>query len=242
MAIEMKTIQTNGAEVTGNGESVACTMPDATEKDGFLEQTTSANPDPEPCTPPSQGTRTSTLAEICSKSRISRERLKLLLIIVVIIVFIAVVFVISLAVCSAIYEDSDGDFDSSLFKVPRSFNGSFRLPNRVFTEGLVTLSSNESKGLAAELQHKLADLYKSSPALGRYFSQAEIQAFRNGSVIADYQLMFLMPEEQQDQLRNVTLSREMVYNVFRQFLYDLESEDSGPMYIEPVSLHMFVRV
>ena len=65
---------------------------------------------------------------------------------------------------------------------------------------------------------------------------------RNGSVIADYQLTFVMPEEQQDQLRNVTLSREMVYNVFRQFLYDQEQPDeSGQMYIDPVSLNMSLR-
>lgn len=47
-----------------------------------------------------------------------------------------------------------------------------------------------------------------------------------------------MPEEQQDELRNFTLSREMVYNVFRQFLYDQESDKSEPMYIDPVSLNM----
>ena len=64
---------------------------------------------------------------------------------------------------------------------------------------------------------------------------------RNGSVMADYQLEFLMPEEGQDQLRNFTLSREMVYNVFRQFLYDQEPNESEPMYIDPVSLKMSVR-
>lgn len=59
--------------------------------------------------------------------------------------------------------------------------------------------------------------------------------------MADYQLEFLMPEEGQDQLRNFTLSREMVYNVFRQFLYDQEPNESEPMYIDPVSLKMSVR-
>lgn len=59
---------------------------------------------------------------------------------------------------------------------------------------------------------------------------------RNGSVITDYQLTFLMPEEDQDQLTNFTLSREMVYNVFRQFLYDQDLDQSKPMYINPVSL------
>ncbi len=63
---------------------------------------------------------------------------------------------------------------------------------------------------------------------------------RNGSVIADFQLTFLMPEAEQDQLRNFTLSREMVFNVFRQYLYDQELNESEPMYINPVSLNMFL--
>lgn len=50
--------------------------------------------------------------------------------------------------------------------------------------------------------------------------------------------MFVMPEEDQEQLRNFTLSREMVYNVLRQFLYDQEYDVSRPMYINPLSLKM----
>lgn len=66
---------------------------------------------------------------------------------------------------------------------------------------------------------------------------------RNGSVVADYQLTFLMPEDEdkQDQLRNATLSRNIVYNVFRQFLYDQESEQTQDLYIDPGSLKMFWR-
>lgn len=61
---------------------------------------------------------------------------------------------------------------------------------------------------------------------------------RNDSVIADYKLTFLMPEEEQNELTNFTLSREVVYNVFRQFLYDQDPDESRPMYIDPVSLTM----
>lgn len=64
---------------------------------------------------------------------------------------------------------------------------------------------------------------------------------RNGSDIADYQLTFLLPEEELDQLRNFTLSREMVFNVFRQFLYDQELDETDPMYIDPPSLKMFLK-
>ncbi|XP_041657449.1 TPA-induced transmembrane protein homolog [Cheilinus undulatus] len=180
--------------------------------------------------------------------RIKRElneivcwKVKLWMAIIFVFVLIIATIIISLLICSAIHEDVDEKFDPILFKFPVYFNGSFQLPNMAFKEELFTLSLNESQTLATDLQEKLADLYRSSPALGRYFSGAEIYAFRNGSVIADYQLKFLMPEEHQDQLRGFILSREMVYNVFRQFLYDQESDESGQMYIDPLSLIMFVR-
>uniref|UniRef100_UPI0037E8DABC TPA-induced transmembrane protein homolog n=1 Tax=Semicossyphus pulcher TaxID=241346 RepID=UPI0037E8DABC len=164
-------------------------------------------------------------------------KVRLWMAIILVFLLMFAVIIISLLVCSAIHEDVDERFDKSLFKCPLYFNGSFQLPNMVFTEEPFTQSFNESQTLAADLQGKLDDLYRSSPALGRYFSGIEIHAFRNGSVNADYLLKFVMPEERQDQLRNFILSREMVYNVFRQFLYDQES-DSGQLYIDPVSLNM----
>ncbi|XP_068441768.1 TPA-induced transmembrane protein homolog [Clinocottus analis] len=240
MEMEMEVIRRNGNDeaacscnelVTAeNGAS------DATEKYGLLSnENTRNNGETVPSDHATEAQRTM-ITSMCRKSNV-----KLCLIVVFIFIFICAVIGVSLAVCAAIHEDADEYFDSSSFKVPRSFNGSFRLPNHTFTEELFTLSSNESKALTADLQEKLADLYRSSPALGRYFFGAEINAFRNGSVIADYQLTFLMPEEQQDQLRNITLSREMVLNVFRQFLYDQEADESGPMYVDPVSLNMFLR-
>ncbi|XP_062241484.1 TPA-induced transmembrane protein [Platichthys flesus] len=171
-----------------------------------------------------------------------KENVKPWMVVVAILVLIAAVIILSVVICSALQDDVDDKFDSSTFVIPLRFNGSFQLPNMVFTEELLILSSSESQALTAELQEKLAELYTASPALGRYFSKAEIYSLRNGSIIADYELTFLMPEETQGQLRNYTLSREMVYNVFRQFLYDHDSEDSAPTYIDPLSLNMFGRL
>ncbi|XP_023118542.2 TPA-induced transmembrane protein homolog isoform X1 [Amphiprion ocellaris] len=242
-------------EVTvNNGEHVANRNPEATETDALVHvQINGANGEAMHVDHAAEGQRnvgnTNSARENGSVCRVKKElnevlfwKVKLWMIIILLFVLIAVVIVISLAVCSAIHEDVDDKFDPSLFKIPHYFNGSFQLPNQVFQEELLNLHSNTSQTLAADLQNKMADLYRSSPALGRYFTKAEILAFRNGSVIADYKLTFLLPEEQQDQLRNFTLSREMVYNVFRQFLYDQEpdeSAESGPMYIDPVSLKMF---
>ncbi|XP_038548779.1 TPA-induced transmembrane protein homolog [Micropterus salmoides] len=259
MDFELQTILTNGNDGTarervtaGNGDGEAYRVPENTETDGLLSvQTTGCNgetiPSGHAAEPQWNHGNTQTPSESCM-CRIKRKlnevafwKVRLWMIIIFIFLLIIAAIIISLVMCSVIHGDADEDFDASLFKVPRYFNGSFQLPNMVFTEELFTPFSKGSQQLTADLQEKLAGFYRSSPALGRYFSEAEIYGFRSGSVIADYQLTFLMPEEQQDQLRNFTLSREMVYNVFRQFLYDQQPDDSGQMYIDPVSLKMFLR-
>lgn len=63
---------------------------------------------------------------------------------------------------------------------------------------------------------------------------------RNVSNVVDYQLTFVLPEDQLEELRNFTLSKEMVHNVFRQFLYE-QDQDSASTYIIPVSLIMSSR-
>lgn len=62
---------------------------------------------------------------------------------------------------------------------------------------------------------------------------------RNETAVFLYKLIFVLPAEQQEELRNFTLSKEMVRNVFRQFLYDQDPSDSGRMFIDPVSLELF---
>lgn len=233
----------------GNGEAR-----DATETDTLIHMgTTGSNGTAATCNPADEDQtdtgNTDTPQTRNSLCRVKTElneiifwKVRLWMIIIFILLLILAVIMISLLVCSAIHEDTDENFDPSLFIVPLHFDGSFKLSNLVYKEELLTHSSNESQALAANFKEKLTDLYRNSPALGRYFSEAEIHAFRNGSVIADFHLKFLMPKEkeEQDQLRNYTLSREMVYNVFRQFLYDQELEKTDPMYIDPVSLNVFL--
>ncbi|XP_023261642.1 TPA-induced transmembrane protein [Seriola lalandi dorsalis] len=240
---------TNEWVTTGNGDGVAYKNSEETERDNLLTvQVPASNGEMTLCDHEVEAQRNPANAhtpqEISSTSRVKRElseivfwRVRLWMVIISIFVLIVVVIIISLVVCSAIHEDPDEKFDPSLFKVPLFFNGSFQLSNKAFEEEHSTLNYS-SDALTADLQEKLADIYRSSPALGRYFSKAEIHVLRNSSVIADYHLTFLMPEEQQDQLRNFTLSREMVYNVFRQFLYDQEPDSSELLYIDPLSLNM----
>lgn len=59
---------------------------------------------------------------------------------------------------TAIYEDEDEKFDASLFKVPLNYSGSFLLPNQVFTEDLINMSSSKSQAIATHLQEKVSFL------------------------------------------------------------------------------------
>ena len=51
-------------------------------------------------------------------------------------------------------------------------------------------------------------------------------------------LSFLLPRADQERLRSFTLSRQLVYNVLRQALYDQDTNPPGALYIEPGSLQM----
>ncbi|RVE65107.1 hypothetical protein OJAV_G00132550 [Oryzias javanicus] len=178
-----------------------------------------------------QGNGGGALAPPKNKSAFNKldKKVRIGMAVVLIVILIPIVVVISVAICAATYKDKDDIYDSSLFTVPQYFNGSFQMSSVPFKEG-------EDIGL----QQKLADLYKSSPALGRYFSEAKIYPFRNASNVVDYQLTFVLPEDRLEELRNFTLSNEMVQSVFRQFLYD-QDQDSASTYIIPVSLIMSSR-
>ncbi|XP_008307302.1 TPA-induced transmembrane protein homolog [Cynoglossus semilaevis] len=257
MDVELITLPANGNNgksisndriTAENGADVTC---EVTERDSLLKTHAAGNQNGDIPVSNSdvEAQRTVENAHSCPESTARRiweelndtpfSKVRLWMILIFLLVIIVAIILFSLWICSVIHEDVDEKFDPSLFQVPLHFNGSFQLPNQVFTEELFTLSTNESIVLTTDLEDKLADLYRSSPALGRYFSKAEVYSLRNGSVIADYQLTFLLPEEQQFELQNFTLSREMVYNVLRQSLYDQETDGSAPMYIYPRSLRMF---
>ncbi|XP_054883845.1 TPA-induced transmembrane protein homolog isoform X1 [Poeciliopsis prolifica] len=140
----------------------------------------------------------------------------------IVIFLITIVIVISVSACYANYDDEDEQFDQTTFILQQKFNGSFQMG---------TPFSNETQGLS-DVQRKVTKLYESSHALGRFFSDAEIFHLGNGSAVVQYKLTFIFPEEK---LRNSTLSREIVYNVFRQFLYDQNEDEYN---ILPSSLEM----
>ncbi|XP_041850814.1 TPA-induced transmembrane protein homolog [Melanotaenia boesemani] len=217
-----------------NGAAVVNITADATETDAFLIQNNGSNGRITDSGHEAEG-NTKRENENCSIRRIKEQlneivfwRITLWMVLIALFFLIILVIIISLAVCTALHEDEDEKFDSSLFTIPHYFTGSFQMSN---------ISSTPSQ-VSSVLHGKLTDLYRSSPALGRYFSKAEINDSRNDSIVMKYNLMFLLPEEEQEELRNFTLSREVVYNVFRQFLYDQDPVELRNFYIVPVSLEM----
>ncbi|KAM8822253.1 TPA-induced transmembrane protein homolog [Synchiropus picturatus] len=147
------------------------------------------------------------------------------MILVFILLLIVAVVLISLVLCSLVHRDKDEGFDASAFNVSRLFNGSVRMESP---------AANQSRALSSRLQEQLEALYKSSPALGRYFCSAEVAPLREDPAVAEFRLQFLMPEAQQAQLSRFTLSREMIYSVLRQFLW----EQPG-LQVEPSSLRLW---
>ncbi|XP_053363970.1 TPA-induced transmembrane protein [Clarias gariepinus] len=149
-------------------------------------------------------------------------KLKVWMLLLITLILIIFVIFFSVYFCTVPGEDVDEKYDRAEFVVPRLFSGN-----------LSTTLVNETFILHA--QQKLSNIYTSSYALGRYFSQATVKEMSSSSVL--YNLTFLMPEEH-GQLTNYTLSKEMVFNVLLQELYDQEPDD--PLYIEPTSLTMEV--
>ncbi|XP_061682686.1 uncharacterized protein LOC133504458 isoform X5 [Syngnathoides biaculeatus] len=166
MDIEMQTVKRNGNDTvghlgaTGNGDNSAYRCHSTTERSKLMgPQKNGHNGD----TMPSGRLA----AEVFSTSqggvlyRMKRElskvvcgKVRLWMVLVLLAFIIPAVVLGSLAWCSAMYDDPDEKFDRSSFRVPRLFNGSFSLPGLTFTEDLLSVSSNQGRALAGNLQGK----------------------------------------------------------------------------------------
>ncbi|MGH0143081.1 UNVERIFIED_CONTAM: hypothetical protein FKN15_077673 [Acipenser sinensis] len=147
--------------------------------------------------------------------------------------------VIGLVLYSVVYVDEDEKIDKTLHVVSRYYNGTLRIVNQEFTPELLLPKSQKSEFLSGQLKDMLSRLYSSSPALGRYFVNAGLNSFSNGSVTAYYWLKFEIPSEH-SKLIKYTLSEEVLVNVFRQHLYDQELEENRNLHIDPSSLSLQV--
>ncbi|NXV81416.1 TTMP protein, partial [Atlantisia rogersi] len=65
----------------------------------------------------------------------------------------------------------------------------------------------------------LADVYRSSPALGRYFRSAQVDYFSNENSTVLYQLKFSVPPSTEGFMENM-MNPDFISNVLRQNIYD----------------------
>lgn len=175
-----------------------------------------------------------------SKSRYVFWKCKLWMCILSVFILLAIATVIGLVLYSVVYVDEDEKIDKTLHVVSRYYNGTLRIVNQEFTPELLLPKSQKSEFLSGQLKDMLSRLYSSSPALGRYFVNAGLNSFSNGSVTAYYWLKFEIPSEH-SKLIKYTLSEEVLVNVFRQHLYDQELEENRNLHIDPSSLSLQVN-
>ncbi|XP_041128573.1 TPA-induced transmembrane protein homolog isoform X2 [Polyodon spathula] len=174
-----------------------------------------------------------------SSSRYVFWKCKLWMLILSVFILLTIATVISLVLYSVVYVDEDEKIDKTLYVVPRYYNGTLRIVNQEFTRELLLPKSQKSEFLSGQLKDMLSRLYSSSPALGRYFVNAGLNSFSNGSVTAYYWLKFEIPSEH-SKLIKYTLSEEVLVNVFRQHLYDQELDENRNLHIDPSSLSLQV--
>lgn len=161
-------------------------------------------------------------------------KIKLWMAILFVLVSIISFILLILFLCSGQKDDADDKYDPSSFVVPLYFTGTFSLANYSHVQDPVSQAELDNK-MIINLDQKLTHIYESSPALERYFSLAKIETIRHKDATVEFKLKFNMPEENK-QLKRYTLSREMVYGVLLQNLFDQDTEDQP--YIVPSSLSM----
>lgn len=163
-------------------------------------------------------------------------KLKVWMVILIILFLIALILTVTLIVCAAGHDDEDEKYDRSSFVVERFFRGNFTLANNSFTSHPVT-QPDESEKLLEQLKQLLTEVYSSSPALARYFSDVTINNFRDDK--AQFELQFIIPSENEKLVR-YTLSLEMVKSVLLQHIYDQDPDAGDHLYVIPRSLSMEV--
>nr|XP_006116882.1 TPA-induced transmembrane protein [Pelodiscus sinensis]XP_014425836.1 TPA-induced transmembrane protein [Pelodiscus sinensis]XP_014425837.1 TPA-induced transmembrane protein [Pelodiscus sinensis] len=136
---------------------------------------------------------------------------KLWMVISSIFLGLLLVIIMSLILYSVVYTDEDEywDHESVSSGNYRNFSGTLKI------KCATQLDSSEA------LTNRLIDVYSSSPALGRYFTFAQVDPFSNENATAVYKLVFSLPLAP-DELLKYTLSAEFVMNVLRQNIYDQE--------------------
>uniref|UniRef100_A0A803V0F9 Chromosome 3 open reading frame 52 n=1 Tax=Ficedula albicollis TaxID=59894 RepID=A0A803V0F9_FICAL len=156
---------------------------------------------------------------------------KLWMVITAIFLVIFLVILISLILYSNIYTDEDDYWDPDELLstgIFHNFSGTLELMC-----GLPHFSSEN-------ITKKLAEVYSSSPALGRYFRSAQVISFSNESSTVNYQLVFSVPPSTEEFMEN-SMNPDFIRNILRQNIYDEDTLNPGTsecvrLKLDPASL------
>ncbi|XP_051483580.1 TPA-induced transmembrane protein isoform X2 [Apus apus] len=149
-------------------------------------------------------------------------RCKLWMVITTVFLVFFLVILISLILYSNVYTDEDDYWDPDALLNSgnfRNFSGTLELMchlPHLLSEDIIT--------------NRLTDVYSSSPALGRYFSNESSTVF--------YQLKFSVPPSTEGFMEN-TMNPDFIRNVLRQNIYDEDdpgTSECNRLMLDPTSL------
>lgn len=154
---------------------------------------------------------------------------KLWMVITTIFLVILLVILISLILYSNVYIDEDDYWD------PPLSSGNFHN-----FSGTLELKCSLPQFSSEDITERLTEVYRSSPALGRYFRSAQVISFSNESSTVIYQLVFSLPPSTEGFMEN-TMNPDFIQNILRQNIYDEDTLNPGTsecdrLKLDPTSL------
>ncbi|XP_051006305.1 TPA-induced transmembrane protein [Acomys russatus] len=152
---------------------------------------------------------------------------KLWMVIVTIFLCFTLVIVMSLCLVGVTYIDED---ETEILEL--SSNKTFFIVLKIPEECV-----NEEE-LHHLLNKRLTDVYRASPALGRFFTSADIMDFSVENATVTYHLQFGVPAEDDGFIKHM-LSKELVLGIMRQNFHDKNLSGCEQLGLDPESLLLY---
>ncbi|XP_042298852.1 TPA-induced transmembrane protein-like [Sceloporus undulatus] len=156
-----------------------------------------------------------------SCSEIVFWKCRLWMLVTSIFLLLIAVTIITLSVSSAVYIDEDEYWDPELIASGNHHNFSGIVKIHCVNPELL-LSESTYNLLSENLHKRLLDVYRDSPALGRYFISAEVISISDGNNTAAYHLCFSVPQDETREFMKYRMNQNFVMNILRQNIYDQE--------------------
>lgn len=161
----------------------------------------------------------------CNKTVVGK--CKLWMVIVAIFACFTIVIIISLCLIGVTYIDED---ENEILEL--SSNKTFFIMLKIPEE-----CANKEE-LQRLLTERLTDMYRQSPALGRFFTSADIMDFSLENATVTYHLLFGVPSDDDGFMKHM-LSEELVLGIMRQNFHDKNVSSCQRLGLDPESLLLY---